>query len=245
MNRFAGRTAIITGYTRGIGEATARRLGREGANLVLVARTRTALPGLPDDTVIVQGSVADPATADRAVGSAIERFGALDVLVNNAGVDYASDLLAAEESDVRRVFDTNFFGALLMLQASAREMAPGGAIVNVTSRLASIGVATMTIYGASKGALLSLTRGAAIDLAGCGIRVNAVAPGMTATPLFEEWLADQADPADARTATEGTIPQGRIGTPDDVAAAIAFLASEDAAHITGASVPVDGGYTAA
>lgn len=244
MHRFAGRTAIITGYTQGIGESVARRLAGEGANLVLVARGSVDLE-LPGETATVEGDVADASTAKQAVAAAIDRFGALDVLVNNAGTDFSSDLLEASESDVRRVFDTNFLGALLMLQHAARAMGPGGSIINVTSRLASIGVAKMTIYGASKGALLSLTRGAAIDLAGRGIRVNAVAPGMTMTPLFEEWAADQRNPDAARREVESTIPQGRLGTPDDVAAAITFLASQEAGHITGVSIPVDGGYTAA
>ncbi|MQA74016.1 MAG: glucose 1-dehydrogenase [Solirubrobacterales bacterium] len=244
MKRFAGRTAIITGYSRGIGAATARRLADQGARLVLVGR-RAADLGLPGEAEVVEGDVAAPGTAAAAVAAADRRFGRLDVLVNNAGMDLAGDLLATSESDARRVFDTNFFGALFMLQAAAREMRPGGSIVNVTSRLASIGVQTMSVYGASKGALLSLTRGAAIDLAERGIRVNAVAPGMTATSLFEEWVAGQRDPEATRRAIESQIPQGRLGSPADVAAAIAFLASEESGHITGTSLPVDGGYTAA
>jgi len=240
MSRFKGRAAIVTGYTGGIGAATARRLAGEGASLVLVARSRTDLE-LPTEAVTVQGSVAEASTAE----GALERFGRLDVLVNNAGVDFTSDLLEAEEADVRAVFDTNFFGALLMLQAAARAMPRGGSIVNVTSRVASIGVPTMTVYGASKGALLSLTRGAAIDLAERGIRVNAVAPGLTATSLFTEWISGQPDPESFRRRVEATIPQRRVGSPEEVAAAIAFVASEEAGHITGASLPVDGGYTAA
>jgi NAD(P)-dependent dehydrogenase (short-subunit alcohol dehydrogenase family) len=244
MSRFAGRTAIVTGYTRGIGESTARRLAGEGAGLVLVARSESELE-LPTEAVVVRGSVAEASTAEAAVEAALSRFGQLDVLVNNAGVDFVSDLLDADEADVRAVFDTNFFGALVMLQAAAGAMPRGGSIVNVTSRLASIGVAGMTVYGASKGALLSLTRGAAIDLAERGIRVNAVAPGLTATPLFDEWVSAQADPESFRREIAATIPQGRVGSPEEVAAAVAFLASEEAAHITGASLPVDGGYTAA
>jgi NAD(P)-dependent dehydrogenase (short-subunit alcohol dehydrogenase family) len=244
MRRFAGRAAILTGYSRGIGAATARRLAEEGAALVLVARSAVDL-GLAGECATVEGDVTDPATAAKAVRVAIERFDRLDVLVNNAGMDFTSDLLEASPDDVRRVFETNFFGALLMLQAAAREMSRGSSIVNVTSRLAAIGVPTMSVYGASKGALTSLTRGAAIDLAPRGIRVNAVAPGMTATPLFEEWVAAQPDPEATRAEVEGKIPQARLGSPEDVAGAIAFLASDDAAHVTGASLPVDGGYTAA
>jgi NAD(P)-dependent dehydrogenase (short-subunit alcohol dehydrogenase family) len=103
----------------------------------------------------------------------------------------------------------------------------------------------MSLYGASKGALLSLTRAAAVELAPQGIRVNAVAPGMTRTPLFEAWLAAEADPEAAQRRVVGGIPQGRLAEPADVAAAIAYLASDDSAHVTGASLPVDGGYTAA
>jgi NAD(P)-dependent dehydrogenase (short-subunit alcohol dehydrogenase family) len=103
----------------------------------------------------------------------------------------------------------------------------------------------MAVYGASKGALRALTHGAAVELAPMGIRVNAVAPGMTETPLFSEWLEDRPDPAAARADVEGRIPLGKLATPDDVAAAILFLLSDSAAHITGVTLPVDGGYTAA
>jgi NAD(P)-dependent dehydrogenase (short-subunit alcohol dehydrogenase family) len=161
-------------------------------------------------------------------------------------MDHTGDLLAVEHSEVRRVIEVNFLGACWFLQAAGRAMhSRGGAIVNVTSRLASIGVPTMAIYSASKGALLALTRAAAVELAPLGIRVNAVAPGFTATPLFDAWLAEQPDHAEAlRSALHG-IPQGRLGTPEDVAAAVAFLAADESAYVTGASLPVDGGYTAA
>jgi len=194
----------------------------------------------------IAGDVADPATAERAVAAAVERFGALDVLVNNAGLDHSAPLASAPLGPVREVFDVNFFGALRFMQAAPPRMFDrGGAIVNVTSRLASIGVPGMSLYGASKGALLALTKGAAVEWAPRGVRVNAVAPGMTDTPLFHEWNEAAADPAAARAQVERGIPQGRLGTTAEVAAAVAYLASEEAGHVTGASLAIDGGYTAA
>jgi NAD(P)-dependent dehydrogenase (short-subunit alcohol dehydrogenase family) len=133
-----------------------------------------------------------------------------------------------------------------MLQAAGMAMADhGGAIINVTSRLASIGVPSMSLYSASKGALQALTRAAAVELAPLGIRVVAVAPGMTRTPLYDAWLLSQPDPAAAEREVQATIPQRRLASPQDIAAAIAYLASDDASHVTGAILAVDGGYTAA
>ncbi len=251
MSDVPARVGIVTGATEGIGAATARRLRRDGMLQVLVARRAGPGHRLVEElgaerAVFVAGDVADPATAPRAVEAALERFGRLDVLVNNAATDYTSDLLETPLEDVRRVFETNFLGAFLMLREAARAMRErGGAIVNVTSRLASVGVPTMVVYGAAKGALLALTRGAAVELAPLGIRVNAVAPGLTETPLVTAWLEGHDDPEDARRSASASVPQGRLGTPEEVAAAIAFLASEDAGHITGACLAVDGGYTAA
>jgi NAD(P)-dependent dehydrogenase (short-subunit alcohol dehydrogenase family) len=217
---------------------------------VLVARDPTrgeAFAGeLGDSARFVAGSVTDPDTADAAVAAAAE-MGGVDVLVNNAGMDFTGDVLETREDDVRRVFEINFFGALWMLLRVAGELERrgGGSIINITSRLASIGVPTMAIYAASKGALLALTRGAAVELASAGIRINAVAPGLTATPLMEEWVSSQSDPEGFRERLAKAIPQRRFGTPEEVAAAVAYLAADESAHVTGASIPVDGGYTAA
>jgi NAD(P)-dependent dehydrogenase (short-subunit alcohol dehydrogenase family) len=248
--RLAGKVAIITGATSGIGTVTARRFAAEGACVVVCGRNRAAGERLVtelggDRVALVLGEVTDPITARTAI-SAATGFGQLDVLVNNAAMDFTSDLYLTDVADVRRVLDVNFVGPFLMLQAAAQAMrGRGGSIVNVGSRLATIGVKTMSVYGAAKGALTSFTRGAAIDLAPDKIRVNTVAPGFVETPLFSAWLAEQADPAQARASAVEKIPQGRLATPDDVAAAIVFLASDEAAHITGALLSVDGGYTAA
>jgi NAD(P)-dependent dehydrogenase (short-subunit alcohol dehydrogenase family) len=189
--------------------------------------------------------VTDPSTARLAVEAA-QRFGPLDILVNNAGVDFTSELLETDVDDVRRILEINFIGAFLMLTEASRAMrGKGGSIVNVSSRTATVGVPTMTVYGASKGALNSLSRGAAVELAPLGIRVNVVAPGLTETSMVETWINTQPDPATFKRNVVSTIPQQRLGTPEDVAQAILYLASDEAAHVTGALIAIDGGYTAA
>lgn len=252
MTRLQGKVAIVTGATAGIGTAIARRFVDEGARVIAVGRRPDGATQLVNElggeerAHFLIGSVTDPATAQRAVDSAVAWSGP-HVLVNNAGIDHIGPVLATDRQEVREVFETNFFGALWMLQAAGRAMAGrgGGSIVNVTSRLASIGVPAMTLYGASKGALLALTRGAAVELAPQGVRVNAVAPGLTRTALVEAWLSQQGDPAAAEADAVAGIPQQRLGEPDDVAAAVTFLAADESAHVTGASIAIDGGYTAA
>jgi len=243
---------IVTGGSAGIGAETVRRVYSEGANVLLVGRRApSAVPVLdeldPSRRRYITVDLNDDGAPEAIVEEAMGAFGTLDVLVNNAGEDYTRPLLDAPIEDVRRVFETNFFAAFRMLQAAARVMTQrgGGSIVNVTSRLAVVGVEDMTVYGASKGALRTLTRGAAIELAPANVRVNAVAPGMTATPLYDAYLERQPDPQAVDRGVRSAIPQGRLANTADVAAAIAYLASDDAAHITGHSLAVDGGYTAA
>jgi NAD(P)-dependent dehydrogenase (short-subunit alcohol dehydrogenase family) len=242
--RLAGKVAIVTGGTAGIGEATVNLFVAEGARVVIVARH---VKGAGEGSVrFVAGDVTDRRTAQAAVDAA-EEWGGVDVLVNNAAMDWTSSVLETSEEDVRRVLDTNFLGCLLMQQAAATKMlARGrGSIVNVTSRTASVGVPTMGLYAAAKGALLALTRTAAIEWARQGVRVNAVAPGLTRTQLIRTWIDGQPDPAAFEKQVVSTIPQGRMAEPQEVANAILFLAGDESQHITGISLAVDGGYTAA
>lgn len=241
----AERVALITGASRGVGAVTAERFRERGYRVVAVARSlRTRRT---DPLLEVGADLADPQAAPEVVSTTLEAFGRLDVLVNNAALDLAAPLLETPHEEAQRIFAINALAPLWMIQAAGAALADGGggAVVNVTSRLAHIGVPEMAVYGASKGAVRALTHGAAVELAPLGIRVNAVAPGMTETPLFSEWVAESDDPEARRAEVVARIPLGRLATPDDVAAAILFLASDAAAHITGVTLPVDGGYTAA
>jgi NAD(P)-dependent dehydrogenase (short-subunit alcohol dehydrogenase family) len=252
-DRLAGKVAILTGATEGIGRAIAGAFVDEGARVTLVARRER--PGIElvaelgsDVASFVEGDVSDPATAERAASEALARFGALDVLVNNAALDLSGvPLFETTREQAREIFEVNVFGAFWMLLACARVMAErgGGSIVNVTSRLGLVGLSGSAWYGASKGALHALTRGAAVEWARTGIRVNSVAPGLTETPMIKTWVEAQDDPVAFRRSREDTVPLGRFCTPEEVAAAVVYLASDEAASVTGASIAVDGGYTAA
>jgi NAD(P)-dependent dehydrogenase (short-subunit alcohol dehydrogenase family) len=249
--RLAGRVAVISGATQGIGAAVARRFHLEGARLVLVAR-RSA-PGMQlveefadDSARFVAGDVAEERTARIAIQTALASFGALDVLVNNAALDFSRPIRDTSLEEARRIFDVNVLGAFLLLREAGAVMCDkgGGSIVNVVSRYALVGARDLGIYSASKGALLSLTRSAAVEWARHGVRVNAVAPGLTDTPLLRSWIEQQEDPAGFRAHLIETVPLGRLADPSDVAAAALYLASDESRHVTGACLSVDGGYTA-
>jgi 3-oxoacyl-[acyl-carrier protein] reductase len=244
MNRFEGRVALVTGASRGIGQAIARRLAGEGAAVVAAARTPGALEKLVGEIAADGGKafalpldLTVPSSIEAGVKQALERHGQIDILVNNAGVTEDGLLLRMSVEAWNRVMATNLTGPFLLTQAVIRSMVRRryGRIVNVTSVVGLMGNAGQANYAASKAGLIGLTKSVARELASRNVTCNAVAPGFISTAMTDK-LADGA-----RQSLAGQIPLERLGTPEDVAAAVAFLASEDASYVTGHVLNVSGG----
>jgi NAD(P)-dependent dehydrogenase (short-subunit alcohol dehydrogenase family) len=238
---FTGRRVLVTGAASGIGAATAELFAAHGATLVLADRQADALKA----RAAALGAGAH--TYDQADAASIEWLaesaGAVDVLVNNAGILEVGPLLDMSPATVRRVLDVDLLGHILVMRAVARGMVDRrrGAIVNTGSQLAFAGAATRAVYAAAKAAITQVTKSAAVEWAPLGVRVNCIAPGRTLTPLTAHVLAD---PVEFARGLEH-IPAGRFGQPEDIARAILFLASDAADYVTGATLVVDGGWTLA
>jgi meso-butanediol dehydrogenase/(S,S)-butanediol dehydrogenase/diacetyl reductase len=248
--RFENKVVLITGGTRGVGLATARAFAQEGASVAMSgldsARGREAA-GMVLRAVFLAGDVRVAADCDRIVAETTHRLGRLDVLINNAGVIYRNRTVEqTTEDEWDTTFATNVKGAFLMSRSALPALrATQGTIVSVASYTGLVGFAGAAAYAASKAALVNLTRTMALDHAAEGIRVNCVCPGSVETDMiYQAWQAFP-DPEAARRRWEDKHPLGRIASPDEVARAILFLASSDAAFITGVALPVDGGITAA
>jgi meso-butanediol dehydrogenase/(S,S)-butanediol dehydrogenase/diacetyl reductase len=244
--RFEDKVVIVTGAASGIGEATARRFSAEGAKVVLVDRQREALEKivaeLPSDrTVAHVADVSDSRTVDDMVSSAVKRFGRLDVLVNNAGVHEGGDPAKITDEQWRKVMATDADGVFFGCRAAIPHLEKtNGSIVNTASVSGTGGDWAMSPYNAAKGAVVNLTRALAMDLGKKGIRVNSVCPSLTRTGM----TADMMDDKELLSKFADRIPLGRVCEPREVAAVIAFLASDDASFMTGANVAVDGGVSA-
>jgi NAD(P)-dependent dehydrogenase (short-subunit alcohol dehydrogenase family) len=249
MNRMLeDKIAIVTGASRGIGATTARALGAAGATVVLAARTRPDLDELAaeitaggGEALAVPTDVTDPASVEALVARTVSAYGRLDVAFNSAGDGHQPVPLAelsSEEFD--QVLAVNARGVFLAMkhEISAMLATGGGSIVNMTSTAGVSGVKGIAAYVAGKHAIVGLTRTAALDYATDGIRVNAVAPGPIDSHRLEHL------PEQVRAAIAAIVPLGRIGNPDEVAAAVTWLASDQASFVTGATVPIDGGKTA-
>ncbi|HEX9727294.1 MAG TPA: SDR family NAD(P)-dependent oxidoreductase [Gemmatimonadales bacterium] len=246
--RFRDKTVLISGGSRGIGLAAANLFATEGARVVLASRNAesgaAAVAAIPAARFVTT-DVRVAAACERAVHQAAVPDG-LQVLINNAGVIYRDrDVGATTEAEWDETFEVNVKGAFLMSKYALPALrASRGTIVNVASYVGLVGFAGAAAYSASKAALVNLTRTMALDHAEDGIRVNCVCPGSVATDMiFDAWAAFP-NPDEARLRWEAKHPLRRIATPEEVAKAIVFLASDDATFITGVALPVDGGITA-
>jgi NAD(P)-dependent dehydrogenase (short-subunit alcohol dehydrogenase family) len=236
-----GRVALVMGGTRGIGESIVRRFLDAGAEVVTMARTAAAAAG--GRPLVVKGDVGVKADVDRVVATTLDRFGALDILVNCAGVIRRKPVLETTEDDWTFMADVNLKGVLLACQAVAPAMrrAGRGRIVNISSIGADLALMNRGVYCATKAGVGQLTRCLALEWGPLGITVNAVGPGITETPLTRGYL--DADPVRRQTMLD-KIPLRRLGQPDDMAGAVLFLASDLAGYITGQTLYVDGGWGA-
>jgi 3-oxoacyl-[acyl-carrier protein] reductase len=245
MIDLSGKSAIVTGGSRGIGRAIALRLATQGADVAFSYRgnaaaadeTAAAIRELGRQALAFQGDASDPDTADGLVRAALEAFGKVDILVNNAGITRDDLIMRMSLENWRDVLETNLFGAFYAIKAVTRPMlkARGGRIINITSVSGQAGQTGQANYSAAKAGLIGLTKATARELASRGITCNAVAPGFVLTELTQDLPQALQDEINART------PLGRFGTTEEIASAVAFLASDEAAFITGQVLAVDGG----
>jgi NAD(P)-dependent dehydrogenase (short-subunit alcohol dehydrogenase family) len=236
MTRFAGRTAIVTGAGSGIGEALTALLRAEEATVI----------GADVRGSDVYCDVSREEDVERLVAGAIDRHGRLDILCNNAGIGSTTDVLGCTVEEWDRVFEVNARGVFLGTKAALPHMLRqgGGVIVNTASVAGMVGLRDRASYCASKGAVIAFTKQVAIQYARDGIRCNCVCPGTVDSPWVARLLAAADDPVETRRALVARQPLGRLGRPEEIAAAIAFLASDEAAFVTGAALVIDGGLVA-
>jgi len=246
MTRFKEKTVLVTGAASGIGLAAARRFLDEGARVVMLdiddAKLKEAAGGLPQDRVLTHaGDTADKATAVAAVKAAVERFGGLHVLINNAGMATEGDIMQTSEEDFERVLAVNVGGYFHMAKAAMPELVKTRGSIVMTSSVSGLGGDwNLFAYNTSKGAVSNMVRAMAMDAAKDKVRVNAVNPSFTKTGMTEDMVNDPELVAEFRK----RMPLGAPEDPEGIAAAMAFLASEDARLITGVNLPVDAGLTA-
>ena len=250
MERLRGKRAIVTGASSGIGRAIALRLAREGASVIVAdvddVAARAVAGEIGDEAFVRKTDVTSADEVEALVATAVDEWDGLDVMVNNAGIGVAGTATNTSEEDYERVMDVclkgTFFGMRYAIPA-IRDSG-GGSVVNMSSVAALVGIADRAVYSAAKGAILAITRAAAIDHVDEGVRVNCIAPGTVDTPWIGRITAGYDDPEEARKNMQARQPHGRFVTPEEIAAMAAYLASDESASVIGACMIVDGGVTA-
>lgn len=242
MREFEGLVAVVTGGASGIGAAVVRTLLERGAR---VAALDLNPDGAPEGSIGIACDVTDAAAVDAAVQRAVDELGGLDIVVNNAGIGASGDVAGNEDDEWLRVLNVNVVSIARVSRAALPHLrrSQHPAIVNTCSVVAVVGLPNRALYGATKGAVHALTLGMAADHVREGIRVNAVAPGTADTPWVGRLLAAADDPDQAAASLRARQPMGRLVTADEVAHAVAYLASPRSASTTGTLLPVDGGLT--
>lgn len=251
--RLKGKVCIVTGGGSGIGRAACLTFARQGARLVIADKRAEAAEAVRAEcgaagaeAIAIAMDVSRAADAERMVAEAVRAFGRLDVLVNNAGYGIAGGVVDTDVQAWDDLMAVNVRGVFLCTRSAipAMQAGGGGSIVNIASTVAAVGIANRAAYCASKGAVAALTRAVAIDHVADGIRCNAVAPGTVETPFFADILRRSNDGAAMRRALEQRQLMGRLGAPEEIAAAILFLASDESSFATGSILTIDGGWTA-
>ena len=248
MQRLAGKVAIVTGAGSGIGQAIAKRLGSEGAQVVIdfvgseggADEARQTIEAASSQAVVVQADVTKMADIQKLVETAWTQFGSADILVNNAGMEKRSEFWDTPEADFDKVLAVNLKGPFFLTQAFVRRLRDAkkpGRVINISSVHEDMAFPGFATYCCSKGGLRMLMRDLTVELGPLGITVNNIAPGAIATPINTALLNDKSK----LDALLKNIPLGRLGKPEDVAGIVAFLASEDASYVSGATFLVDGG----
>ena len=250
MSRLVGKTAIVTGAGSGIGRAIALAYAREGALLALVGRRKERLEAVAKEAggspLVIPADVSRQSDIDRVMNEVAERLGLVNVLVNNAGLLHIGTAEQITEAQWDATFNVNVRGLWLMSRSALPYMrkAGGGSIINVASVLGINGARNRASYAPSKGAVILLTKCMAIDHGADKIRVNAICPSFVETELTADVLRKSSDPEAVRRERIGVHPIGRLGQPEDMAGLAVYLGSEESSWVTGAALPVDGGYLA-
>ncbi|MGI6160718.1 MAG: SDR family NAD(P)-dependent oxidoreductase [Christensenellales bacterium] len=249
--KLAGKVAIVTGSSKGIGEGIARAFSAEGAKIVVVCRNiiegQAMAKQLGSDNgnaICIKADVSDSGSVQNMIEEAVKAFGRIDILVNNAGYHNSKDIENTSDEEWDFIQRTNLYSTFYCSKYALPHLKKThGNIIHISSMVALVGQANAGAYSATKGGQIGMTRNMAVDLSKYGIRVNAICPGWIQTPLLDDWFAQQEDEQASRRYIDQRHPLGRVGTIEDCGKAALYLASEDASFVTGVVLNLDGGIT--